>query len=203
MPAAGQKDATLEDVQVLGEWNFTLQPDTPLFWLKAGRLDRYLLRYTCRASSQPATLGVVFHAEADGRGTDGCSFWIERQPRARNGDCLKTYCLSGDALESRPIVTRSFPDVPGQYEEEVQIYIQGYTGCIFLNGKKVQLKFRCKRMSGSVAFYNTSKDCDVSFARVSITALHRGPMEVAGILGQREQKLLASKSATGAEERIG
>jgi hypothetical protein len=198
------KDPTLEDVQVMGEWNFTIQTDTPLFWLRSGSLDRYLLRFKANASTDSGTFGFVFHAEADGPGTDGCSFWIERE-RARNGACTKRYCLAGDALESRAVVTRSFPDTPGEYEEDVQMLLQGYTGCVFLQDKKVQIKFRLKHMSGSIAFYNTSKEGDVSFTKVAITALRRGPMEVSGILGRREKSMLsmAAKTKAASEERPG
>jgi len=166
-----------------------------------------LLRFTAKAPIQPATFGLVFHAEADGPGTDGCSFWIERT-RDRKGECTKRYCLAGESLESKPVVTRSFPDQLGAYEEDVQILLQGYTGCVLLQDKKVQIKFRLKSMCGSVAFYNTSREADVSFCRVAITALRRGPMEVTGILGNREKSMLgfsgkaaADKAAT--EERPG
>jgi hypothetical protein len=199
--------STLDDVQVLGEWNFTMQTDTPLFWLRTGSLERYLLRFTAKAQDQPATFGVVFHAEADGSGTDGCSFWIERAPRPRVGECTKRYCLAGDALESKPVITRNFPDTPGYHEEDVKVLIQGYNGCIFLQDKKVQIKFRLKNMSGSVAFFNTSKEADVSFAKAAITVLRRGPMEIAGILGNREKQMLATAARTTekatTKERLG
>ena len=28
-------------LKVLGAWNFTLQADTPLYWLRCGRLDKW------------------------------------------------------------------------------------------------------------------------------------------------------------------
>merc|ERR1740117_2480685 len=99
----GQDRNGLEDVQVLGEWNFTLQGDTPLYWLRCGQLDRYLLRFTVH-SPCPSTCGIVFHAEADGPGTDGTSFWIERRKTATGG--TRRYILSGEGLDSKPIVTR-------------------------------------------------------------------------------------------------
>lgn len=194
------KEATLDDVHVLGEWNFTLQSDTPLYWIKSGNLDRYLLRFRAHSPGCPSTFGIVFHAEADGPGTDGCSFWIERSAGFKNqGEPTKRYLLAGDALESQSVITRPFPDSRSEEVEDVQMLVQGYTGVIFLQDRKVQIKFRLKHLKGSVAFYNTTQANDafrddVTFSGVAITALRRGPMEIAGKLGQREQAMLGRDS---------
>lgn len=181
---------TLDDVHVMGAWNFTLQAETPLHWLRCGRMDRYHMRFRVH-SPCPSTCGMVMHAEADGSGTDGVSFWIERRPGRDGRQGSKTYLVSGDGLDSTPIVTRPFPDLGGDQEEEVEILVQGFMGCIFVQDRKVQLKFRTKNDRGCVAFYNSTqgeKD-DVTFSAVRITALRRGPMEVAGVLSKRELAL--------------
>jgi len=196
MPKAA-KDVTLDDVQVMGEWNFTLQSNTPLFWIKSGSLDRYLLRFRAQSPCSPSTFGLVFHAEADGPGTDGASFWIERTPqRGTLGEGpKKRYILAGDGLESKPVITREFPDTGGTGFEDVQILLQGYTGCIFLQDRKVQIKFKMKHQKGSVAFYNTTQNPkaasdDVFFSGVAITAMRRGPLEIDGSLAHRERGLM-------------
>mmetsp|Transcript_7972 Transcript_7972/g.14505 ORF Transcript_7972/g.14505 Transcript_7972/m.14505 type:complete len:327 (+) Transcript_7972:64-1044(+) len=190
-PGAGAVDVQgLDDVQVLGSWNFTLQADTPLYWLRCGRLDKYLMKFYVHSPS-PSTCGIVLHAEADFGGTDGASFWIERRT-SENGEGTKRYLLSGDGLDSRPIVTRQYPDSGSDEPEEIEVLMQGYFGVIMVQNRKVHLKFRCKRNKGSIAFYNSTqgdKD-DVHFSEVRITALRRGPMEIGGFLGQRERQLL-------------
>lgn len=199
---------SLDDVQVLGEWNFTLQSDTPLFWIKSGQLERYLLRFRAQSYCNPATFGFVFHAEADGPGTDGVSFWVERSA-ARTGldykPAVKRYILAGDGLDSKPVITREYPDVDGHTVEDCQMLVQGYTGCIFLQDKKVQIKFRLKQMKGSVAFYNTTQNQEttrdeVFFSGVAITAMRRGPLEVAGVLARRERQILGHSATAYKEE---
>lgn len=184
---------TLDDVHVMGAWNFTLQSDTPLHWLRCGRMDRFHMRFGVR-SPCPSTCGMVLHGEADGSGTDGISFWIERRPGRDGRQGTRTYLVSGEGLESKPIVTRPFADPGGDMEEEVEVLVQGYSGCIFVQDRKVQLKFRTKNDRGCVAFYNSTqgeKD-DVTFFGVRVTALRRGPMEVGGTLSQREAALKRS-----------
>jgi len=196
----------LDDIQVLGTWNFTLQADTPLYWLRCGRLDKYLLKfkigYPC-----PSTCGIVLHAEADFGGTDGTSFWIERRV-GPDGEATKRYLLSGEGLESKPIVTRQYPDNGKDHEDEVEVLMQGYSGCIMVQNRKVQLKFRCKHDKGSIAFYNSTqsggKD-DVHFSGVRITAMRRGPMEIGGTLRKRERAMIgldsvAQEMSTAAED---
>lgn len=127
-PGTGVVDLKgLDDVQVLGSWNFTLQADTPLYWLRCGRLDKYLMKFNVH-SPCPSTCGIVLHAEADFGGTDGSSFWIERRT-SDDGQRTKRYLLSGDGLDSRPIVTRQFPD-SGDQPEEIEVLMQGYFGVI-------------------------------------------------------------------------
>lgn len=183
----------LDDVQVLGVWNFTLQADTPLYWLRCGRLDKYLLKFKINYPC-PSTCGLVLHAEADFGGTDGTSFWIERRQGPEG--CTKRYLLSGDGLESRPIVTRQYPDDGRDHEDEVEVLMQGYSGVIMVQNRKVQLKFRCKHDKGSIAFYNSTQAerDDVHFSGVRITALRRGPMEIGGTLGRRERSMLGLDS---------
>lgn len=184
-------DGTLDDVQVLGCWNFTLQGDTPLYWLRTGQLDRYLLKFRIHSPS-PSTCGFVLHAEVDGPGTDGASFWVERRPgRKEASEGSRRYMLAGEGLESKPIVTRPYPDAGGDLTEDVEILMEGYGGTIFLQERKVVLRFRTKHNKGSVAFYNSTqgeKD-EVHFGGVRLTALRRGPLEVAGPLLKRERAL--------------
>jgi hypothetical protein len=202
---APTRDAGLDDVQVLGEWNFTLQTDTPLFWIRSGAIDRYLLRFKAHSKCVPSTFGIVFHAEADGTGTDGVSFWVERKAgRNKDDPPNKRYVLAGDALESKPIVTRTYDVKPGETCEDVEMLMQGYHGCIMLQDRKVRINFRMKHQSGSVAFYNTTKNDndvrnDVFFGGVTITALRRGPLEVGGILARRERRMLGFNGKVGAD----
>lgn len=184
-------DNTLDDVQVLGDWNFTMQGDTPLHWLKTGQLERYLLKLRLH-SPCPATAGMVLHAEVEGPGTDGASFWMERRAPAKGSEeGTKRYMVAGDGLDSKPIVTRAFPDPGGEVAEDIEILMEGYQGTIFLQDRKVQLRFRTKHNKGSLAFYNSTQgdNDDVHFGNVRITALRRGPLEVSGALLDREQKL--------------
>jgi len=101
-------------------------------------------------------------------------------------------------LESRPIVTRYFPDDGRDQEDEIEILMQGYSGCIMLQNRKVTLKFRCKHDKGSIAFYNSTQAerDDVHFSDVRITAMRRGPMEIGGTLGRRERSMLGFDSMT-------
>mmetsp|Transcript_85312 Transcript_85312/g.275325 ORF Transcript_85312/g.275325 Transcript_85312/m.275325 type:complete len:385 (-) Transcript_85312:33-1187(-) len=184
-------DNSLDDVQVLGTWNFTLQGDTPLYWLRTGQLDRYLLKF--RVTHQcPCVCGIVLHSEVDGPGTDGASFWIERRPPSKEGgEATKRYVLAGEGLDSKPIVTRSFPDPGGEAAEEVEVLMEGYEGSILLQNRKVSLRFRTKHNKGSVAFYNSTQgdNDDIHFGGIRITALRRGPLEIDGKLLKRERNL--------------
>lgn len=197
-------DNSLDDVQVLGSWNFTLQADTPLYWLKTGQLDRYLLKFRMH-SPYPSTAGIVLHAEVDGPGSDGASFWVERRPSRDGKEGTRRYMLAGDGLDSKPIVTRPFPDSGGELLEDVEILMEGYTGTIFLQDRKVHLRFRTKNNRGSLAFYNSTQgeNDDVHFSSVRITALRRGPLEISGKLLDRERKLerLADEGKLGETTR--
>jgi hypothetical protein len=186
-------DRSLDDVQVLGQWNFTLQGDTPLFWIKSGALDSYLLQFTVHMPS-PAVAGLILHAEQDGSGSDGVSFWIDRSdPRGDKAKGQRRYMLAGDGLESKSIATRGFDDEGGQYEEFVEVLVQGYSGTILLQDRKLKLAFRARNGRGCLAFYNSTQgeDDEVHFSGVRITALRRGPLEISGTLGQREHTMLA------------
>eukprot|EP00930_Biecheleria_cincta_P095313 TRINITY_DN87290_c0_g1_i1.p1 TRINITY_DN87290_c0_g1~~TRINITY_DN87290_c0_g1_i1.p1 ORF type:complete len:331 (-),score=65.61 TRINITY_DN87290_c0_g1_i1:49-1041(-) len=203
--APGIEYGGLDDVQVMGTWNFTLQADTPLYWLRCGRLDKYLLKFKVTHPC-PSTCGLVLHAEADFGGTDGTSFWIERRQGSEGQGPTKRYLLSGEGLESRPIVTRFFPDDGRDQEDEVEVLMQGYSGCIMLQNRKVTLKFRCKHDKGSIAFYNSTQAerDDIHFSDVRITAMRRGPMEIGGTLGRRERSMLGfdqiAQESTAAED---
>eukprot|EP00440_Ansanella_granifera_P017439 gb/GFBE01018942.1/.p1 GENE.gb/GFBE01018942.1/~~gb/GFBE01018942.1/.p1 ORF type:complete len:331 (+),score=64.27 gb/GFBE01018942.1/:1-993(+) len=192
-PGGSMEFGGLDDVQVLGNWNFTLQADTPLYWLRCGRLDKYLLKFKVHYPC-PSTCGLVLHAEADFGGTDGTSFWIERRQGPEGP--TKRYLLSGEGLESRPIVTRQYPDDGKDNEDEIEVLMQGYSGVIMVQNRKVQLKFRCNHDKGSIAFYNSTQAerDDVHFSDVRITALRRGPMEIGGTLGKRERAMLGLDS---------
>lgn len=183
----------LDDIQVLGVWNFTIQPETPLVWLRTGPLDRYLLRFQLH-SDLPSTAGLIFHSEADGPGIDGASFWIER--RELNGELTRRYILAGEGLESKPIATRKYPDPGGEAVEDIEVLVQGFTAVIFVRDRQVQIRCRTKASRGSICFYNSTKaeeggtsNEDVHFSNCRITALRRGPLEVGGILGRRERAL--------------
>jgi len=199
MPA----DTGLDDVQVMGAWNFTLQADTPLHWIRSGSLQKYHMRF-CVRSHSPSTCGLVFHTEADGAGTDGVSFWIERRAGRNNQEGNRRYLLAGAALESKAIVTRAFPDEGGELSEDVEVLVQGYSGAIFLQDRKVQLSFRTKHDRGSLAFYNSTQsevNDDVNFSGVRITAIRKGPLEVAGLLHRREKVISSTKdSASGTDQ---
>jgi len=205
MPLFPGKDTTLDDVHVLGTWNFTLQSDTPLYWIRSGVLDRYHMRFQVHTSC-PSTCGIIIHGEADGAGTDGVSFWSERRRAKEGSDAKDTrrYILAGNGLDSRSIVTRTFPDDGGNFHEEVEVLVQGYTGAVFLQGRKITLKFRMKQGRGCVAFYNSSSvrggQDDVTFSDVRITALHRGQLEMSGKLGQRERAVMALDERPASDE---
>jgi len=185
-------DHSLDDVQVLGMWNFTLQGDTPLFWLRTGQLDKYLLKFRVTMPC-PATCGMVLHSEVDGPGTDGISFWIERRLGRDGTESSRRYLLAGDGLESKPIVTRSYPDpgVGGPLTEDIEVLMEGWNGTIMLQDRKVSLKFRTKHQKGSVAFYNSTQaeSDEVHFGDVRITAMRRGPVELDGRMLRRERAL--------------
>mmetsp|Transcript_22445 Transcript_22445/g.46555 ORF Transcript_22445/g.46555 Transcript_22445/m.46555 type:complete len:419 (+) Transcript_22445:1-1257(+) len=190
MPLFAERDRTLDDVEVLGTWNFTLQGDTPLYWIKSGILDRYHMRFRMHTQC-PSTCGIVIHGEADAAGTDGVSFWSERRKaKSEEEKDTRRYVLSGNGLDSRAIITRPLTDEGGSFDEEVEVLVQGYTGAIFLQNRKITLKFKMKLSRGCVAFYNSSSvkggQDDVHFSDVRITALRRGPLELQGTLGKRE-----------------
>merc|ERR1719436_2081472 len=104
----------------------------------------------------PSTCGFVFHAEADGTGSDGVSFWCERRPGSNaESQGSRRYMLAGEGLESNPIATRAYPDPGGDFAEEVELLVQGHAGAVFLQNKKIKLNFRTKPGKGSLAFYNS------------------------------------------------
>lgn len=196
------KGAAISDVKVLGSWNFTLQDDTPLYWLKCGNLEHYLLRCRVRLPC-PCSAGMVFHSEAEGSGMEGVSFWMERSIGKRR------YFLGGSDLESEPIVTREYvtteTDDGGFWTEEWEALVQGHTACVFLHGRKIRLKCRCIRNSGAIAFFNATRmseadqvlwsgGSEVHFSHVNLTTLTRGPLTVSGMLAAREKILSYSLS---------
>jgi len=192
MPGRNPKKRDLDDIQVLGVWNFTIQPETPLVWLRTGPLDRYLMRFSI-TSDLPSTAGMIFHTEADGPGIDGVSFWMER--REIDGVLTRRYVLAGDGLESRPLATRKYPDPGGEATEDIEVLVQGFTAVVFVRNRQVQIRCRTKPSRGSICFYNSTKVSadgqheDVHFSNVRITALRRGPLEVSGLLARRERAL--------------
>lgn len=193
MPGRKSKKRDLDDIQVLGVWNFTIQAETPLVWLRTGPLDRYLLRFSI-SSDLPSTAGMIFHAEADGPGMDGASFWIERR-QDKDGQLTRRYVLAGEGLESKPLATRKYPDPGGEASEEVEVLVQGFTTVIFVRNRQVQIRCRTKNSRGSICFFNSTKGTDtgsqddVHFSHCRITALRRGPLEISGVLGRRERAL--------------
>lgn len=185
-------DRKFDDVQVLGAWNFTLQGETPLFWIKSGALDSYLLQFTVSLPC-PGTAGLVLHAEQDGSGADGVSFWIERSVGRGGRQGNRRYMLAGDGLDSQPVATRGFPDSGENHEEFVEVLVQGYNGHVLLQDRKMRLSFRARSGRGSLAFYNSTQaeNDDVHFNGVRITALRKGPLEISGTLGRREHSMLS------------
>jgi len=143
----------------------------------------------------PMTCGIIFHAEADGPGTEGVSFWVERLVR-RDGSLGRRFVAAGNGLESKPVVTRWYDDEGGDLIEDVEFLSQGYSGCFFLHDRKVKMNMRTKAGRGSIAFYNSSQgeEGDAHFSGVNITALRRGPMEIGGVLGRREKALQTSEA---------
>jgi hypothetical protein len=194
MPGKHQKKRDLDDIQVLGVWNFTIQAETPLVWLRTGCLDRYLMRFSI-TSDLPSTAGMIFHSEADGPGIDGVSFWIER--RELDGELTRRYVLAGEGLESKPLATRRYPDPGGEAVEDVEVLVQGFSTVIFVRNRQVQIRCRTKASRGSICFFNSTKTTedglheDVHFSNCRITALRRGPLEISGTLGRRERALNA------------
>jgi len=191
-----QKKRDLDDIQVLGVWNFTIQPETPLVWLRTGPLDRYLMRFNIH-SDIPSTAGMIFHSEADGPGIDGVSFWVERRTDPTTGEMTRRYVLAGDGLESKPLATRKYPDPGGETCEDVEVLVQGFTAVIFVRNRQVQIRARMKSSRGSICFFNSTKSRDdglgedVHFSNCRITALRRGPLEIDGLLAKREKALNA------------
>lgn len=197
MPGKRTQKRDLDDIQVLGVWNFTIQPETPLVWLRTGPLDRYLLKFQVH-SSLPSTAGLIFHTEADGPGIDGVSFWIERRATINKDgveELTRRYVLAGDGLESRPLATKKYPDTRGEAVEDVEVLVQGFTAVIFVRDRQVQIRCRTKCSRGSICFYNSTQATedgigeDVHFSNCRITALRRGPLEVSGLLARREKAL--------------
>jgi hypothetical protein len=136
---------------------------------------------------------MIFHSEADGPGIDGVSFWIER--RLQDGVMTRRYVLAGDGLESKPLATRKYDDPGGECTEDIEVLVQGFTAVIFVRNRQVQIKCRMKPSRGSICFFNSTKATDtgqgedVHFSNCRITALRRGPLEVAGLLARREKAL--------------
>lgn len=203
MPRGQTKKRDLDDIQVLGVWNFTIQAETPLVWLRTGPLDRYLLRFIVH-SDLPSTAGMIFHSEADGSGVDGVSFWIERRQQ-EDGEMTRRYVLAGEGLESKPLATRKYPDPGGECVEDIEVLVQGFTTVIFVRNRSVQIRCRTKASRGSICFFNSTKATedglreDVHFSNCRITALRRGPLEISGKLGRRE-RALNEPAAPEAEE---
>lgn len=153
---------------------------------------------------------MIFHAEADGPGIEGVSFWMERRIQP-DGSLTRRYMLAGDGLESKPLATKQYPDPGGEFSEDIEMLVQGFTFCIFIAGRKIQIKGRTKPSRGSICFYNSTKFIDgsssedVHFSNCRITALRRGPLEVGGTLATREKhlsKLSAPKQAAVAETNL-
>merc|ERR1719352_243693 len=123
----------------------------------------------------PCTAGCIFHAEADGPGIDGASFWIERRAN-EDGTYTRRYVLAGEGLESKALVTRKYPDTAGDDTEDVELLVQGYKTVIFVRNRQVQIRCRTKPGKGSICLFNSTKvedstSGDVHFSGVRITAL--------------------------------
>lgn len=134
-----------DPVRTLGPWSFTLQQETPVHWLRTGPLDNYLVKLQAEAYLAPGAListGMLLHSGDDILG--GGSVWME----VRDGK--KVYCLGGNDLASKPVITQQYPVktkvVNGRrvLVEEWEILMQGYSGCAFFDSRKVRIKFTLK-----------------------------------------------------------
>eukprot|EP00392_Amoebophrya_sp_AT5.2_P009193 g9221.t1 len=147
-----------DPVRNLGPWSFTIQQETPVHWLRSGPLESYLLKCEVEVNHVDGALvstGVLLHSGDDILG--GGSVWMEIK------DGRKVYCLGGNDLASKPIVTQGYPvhtvvrNGRNVIIEEWEFLMQGYTGCAFFDGRRIRIKFSLKRGKGSIAFFNSSK----------------------------------------------
>lgn len=179
--------SSFQDVNFLGPWHFTLQEDTPLYWLDNGTpLQRYLLKVQVRASYYPedaVVAGFTFHSSyGDGmlEPESGVWFWVDIR------DGKKTYCIGGADLETPPErIPAGRAEVEEgdggmlHFQEDWKVLVQGSTGCIFPESRpKRRVKFASRQCSGQLAFFNyscTARDAlEVDFRNVSITLLNVG-----------------------------
>ncbi|CAD7923681.1 unnamed protein product [Amoebophrya sp. A120] len=147
-----------DPVRNLGPWSFTIQQETPVHWLRSGPLESYLLKCEVECNQVDGALvstGVLLHSGDDVLG--GGSVWMEVK------DGRKVYCLGGNDLASKPLVTQSYPvhsvvrNGRNVLIEEWEFLLQGYTGCAFFDQRRVRIKFSLKRGKGAIAFFNSSK----------------------------------------------
>jgi hypothetical protein len=186
----GPQSSETDDVNFLGPHHFTLQEDTPLYWLdNGGPLQRYLLKVDVRAKfrrEDTVVCGLTFHSSySDGalEPESGIWFWAE----IRGG--VVNYCVGGADLESG--ATRVDGGLCPPLEEEGEflelrdswkILVQGSYGCIFPKAaakKKTRLTWTARRPQGHVAFFNYSctarEALEVHFRDLSFTLLNTGP----------------------------
>jgi len=207
----GPNTSETDDVNFLGPHHFTLQEDTPLYWLdNGGPLQRYLLKVDVRAKfrrEDTVVCGLTFHSsysEGALEPESGLWFWAEIRGGAVN------YCVGGADLESG--FTRVDGGLCQPLEEEGEflelrdswkILVQGSYGCIFPKAgskKKIRLTWTARRPQGHVAFFNyscTARDSlEVHFRDLSFTLLNTGPALPASLVASKfasfEQSSLAA-----------
>ncbi|KAF4677667.1 hypothetical protein FOL47_000128, partial [Perkinsus chesapeaki] len=176
------------EVCVLGPWCLTLQPDTPVYWLKCPELKHYLIKFRVHATDEVQkgiNTGILIHSSKESQGVQGLSVWVEG--KASSG---QVYRLGGRDLVCKPLTTAVYPSSSKGIDEQWEILVQGNQGVAFLNNRKVRhvrppfppmqeeesLVHVASIGSGAVGFFNTSGDpsCDVDFSSLTITCIERG-----------------------------
>jgi hypothetical protein len=217
----GPNTSETDDVNFLGPHHFTLQEDTPLYWLdNGGPLQRYLLKVDVRAKfrrEDTVVCGLTFHSsysEGALEPESGLWFWAEIRGGAVN------YCVGGADLESG--FTRVDGGLCQPLEEEGEflelrdswkILVQGSYGCIFPKAgskKKIRLTWTARRPQGHVAFFNyscTARDSlEVHFRDLSFTLLNTGPALPASLVASKfasfeQSSLAASQQSIAASNK--
>ncbi|KAF4650207.1 hypothetical protein FOL46_001130, partial [Perkinsus olseni] len=117
-------DNIVEEACVLGAWNITLQPDTPVYWLKCPDLKQYLVKFRVLARHE-------FAKRLKSAGVRGLAVWVES-----TGSSGRVYRLGGRDLTCKPLKTSVCLSESGVLDEQWEILIQGNKGVAFLDDRK-------------------------------------------------------------------